>query len=266
MSMDSADSTFGRVMRHREFGGLNLYDVSLPQRLKLPFHVHRMTQLCIVLEGNYVEEARSQQRILTPGAVLLRPAEEVHRNSVGTHNVRTLLVDFEPERSASLALNEFLAKPVYFPPGVLWNSIQGLEDEMESAVAAEGIILLMVARATRIVQQTPRKKLPVWLEKANEIIHSCYREKIRLSSLASEVKVHPVTLAIGFRRHFGITIERYTLRLRLMEARQLLLESNLPLSRIADDLGFYDQSHFGRAFKREYHVAPGAFRRLRKLD
>jgi AraC family transcriptional regulator len=266
MRKNTANSTFGRITRHRELDGLNLYDVSLRSRMKLPFHIHRTAQMCIVLEGTYKEETRSQRRILTPGGVLMRPAEELHRNHVDSHNVRTLLVDFEPERSVSLQLNEFLAKPVYFRPGVLWNSVRGLETEMESMIAAEGIILLMVARATRMMKQAPQKKLPVWLEKANEIIHTCYREKIRLSRIASEVKVHPVSLATAFRVHFGRTIERSILQLRLIEARQLLLQSSLSLAEIADELGFFDQSHFGKAFKREFHVSPGAFRRLSILD
>ncbi len=255
-----ADSTFGAVTRVRTIGGLDVFEVCLSEQLKLPFHVHPTAQVCIVLEGTYAEEVRGQQRTLEPGGVLFRPAGELHRNEVGAHKVRTLLVDFEPARFASLELDQFLTRPAYFSPGLLWSSIQGLESELESAIATEGIILLTVARAARMLRRSCEQKVPAWLERASKIIHTCYREKIGLSSVASEVKVHPVTLASAFRRYHGTTVEKYILRLRLEEARQLLLESDRSLSQIAQDLGFCDQSHLGKAFKRQYRVSPRIFR------
>lgn len=261
MRKTSTSSTFGIVTRQREFSGLKIYDVSLPRGLTLNHHIHRMAQMCIVLEGSYLEEARSQQRILMPGAVLFRPADEMHRNTVGNKNARTLLIEFDAVRNSSFQLNNLVRNPIYFLPGVLWDSMRDLESEMESSIAAEGIILLMIARATRILGRTAQPKLPVWLEQARYIIQRSYKEKIRLSWLASEVRVHPVTLALAYRHHFGTSVEQSILRLRLMKARGLLLENKLSLSEIASALGFYDQSHFGKAFKREHSVSPGAFRR-----
>jgi AraC-like DNA-binding protein len=38
--------------------------------------------------------------------------------------------------------------------------------------------------------------------------------------------------------------------------------SNLPLASIAREVGFSDQSHFSRTFKRATGMTPGAFRAL----
>ena len=49
--------------------------------------------------------------------------------------------------------------------------------------------------------------------------------------------------------------------IRINAAIRLLTSTNKLLAEIAHDCGFYDQSHFTRAFIRERGVTPGAYRR-----
>ena len=254
--MSQAPSTFGDIVRTRFIGGFDVHDVYLPERLKIPHHIHQKGQMCIVLEGAYLEEARGQQTLLEPGTILFRPPKEVHRNRVGSSKVRTLLVDLEPERLGSLEISKLPAYPIHFSPGILWNSLGAIESELESNMGTEGVILLTIARANRLLGRSHNQKSPEWLEQALKIIRTCYTEKIRLSTLAREVKIHPVTLATVFRRHYHTTVEKCILRLRLDRARQMLLETPMPISEISCATGFYDQSHFGREFKREFSVSP----------
>ncbi|WP_345396898.1 helix-turn-helix transcriptional regulator [Nonomuraea salmonea] len=48
---------------------------------------------------------------------------------------------------------------------------------------------------------------------------------------------------------------------RLATAARLLLESDAPVSEVAERVGYGSEFAFGNAFKREYGVAPGRFRR-----
>lgn len=52
----------------------------------------------------------------------------------------------------------------------------------------------------------------------------------------------------------------YLGRLRLMRAVDLLEASTLSLEEIADACGYSDYSHFYRAFRNQYHCAPGQWR------
>ena len=69
-------------------------------------------------------------------------------------------------------------------------------------------------------------------------------------------------------RHLNACVRRSTgrtaattLRERIhLEARRLLLQSSLPVSAIAEQLGFDDAPYFVRFFKRHAGVTPGAFR------
>jgi transcriptional regulator GlxA family with amidase domain len=59
-----------------------------------------------------------------------------------------------------------------------------------------------------------------------------------------------------------MSVGDYVLRLRLLMAQRRLRETADAIGRIAVDCGFYDQSHFTRAFKAHTGLAPQQYRRL----
>ena len=67
-----------------------------------------------------------------------------------------------------------------------------------------------------------------------------------------------------FRRLFMETFKespaKYALRLRLNRARELLETTDRTIANIALDTGFYDQSHFVKAFRNIYKITPTAYR------
>lgn len=74
-------------------------------------------------------------------------------------------------------------------------------------------------------------------------------ERLDCARLAALLQVSPSTLAHRFRAEAGIAPMAALLRLRIARAR-LLLARGLPLRAIADQLGFCDQYHLSKAFKR----------------
>jgi AraC-like DNA-binding protein len=68
-----------------------------------------------------------------------------------------------------------------------------------------------------------------------------------------------------FKRKFGTTPHHYLLSLRVERARSLLAAGDPPIA-VAAALGFADQAHFSRHFKRLVGVAPGSFVRLLKTS
>ena len=58
----------------------------------------------------------------------------------------------------------------------------------------------------------------------------------------------------------GMTPHAWLLRLRLERACALLLRSTQAIATVAQEVGFYDQNHFNRAFRQAYGVAPSNYR------
>jgi AraC family transcriptional regulator len=65
----------------------------------------------------------------------------------------------------------------------------------------------------------------------------------------------------AFRQTTGMPPYRWLRAFRVDHAKELLLNTSLPLSMIAYDCGFADQSHFTRIFRSAVTIAPGAWRR-----
>lgn len=88
-----------------------------------------------------------------------------------------------------------------------------------------------------------------------------YGGPITLADLAARAHLSVSQLQREFRRLFGQTPGEYVLRVRLLMARRRLEETDDPFGLIGLECGFYDQSHFNRAFRRHVGMPPGAYRR-----
>lgn len=86
-------------------------------------------------------------------------------------------------------------------------------------------------------------------------------EKISLGALSSMAGLSPNHFARAFQQSVGMPPHQYLLRRRVEHVGQLLRETRLPLSQIALAVGFADQSHLARHFRRLTGVPPSLARR-----
>jgi transcriptional regulator GlxA family with amidase domain len=88
---------------------------------------------------------------------------------------------------------------------------------------------------------------------------------VPLKSIAQECGLSPSHFARAFAISVGQPPHQWLLEQRVDLARQLLGQSTLPLSEIAIQCGFADQSHFTRVFSAKTGLAPGRWRRVSRL-
>ena len=84
--------------------------------------------------------------------------------------------------------------------------------------------------------------------------------EIRLEGLAELAQLSPSYLLRTFRREIGLTPHVYQHQKRLEQAKVLLAQGEAP-TQVALEVGFYDQSHLGKHFKRFVGVTPAQFAR-----
>lgn len=99
-----------------------------------------------------------------------------------------------------------------------------------------------------------------------EHVTAQYGRRITLADLARLADLSVSQLHREFRRLFNISPGDYILWTRLIMARRRLEESTDPIGRVARDCGFYDQSHFTRAFKQHTGVPPLEYRRRHQAE
>jgi AraC family transcriptional regulator len=88
---------------------------------------------------------------------------------------------------------------------------------------------------------------------------------IRVSELASLVRLSSSHFSRSFRSSRGITAGRYLRERRIERAQALMLASDVSLARIATECGLADQAHFCRVFRKITGASPLAWRRERCL-
>jgi transcriptional regulator GlxA family with amidase domain len=96
-----------------------------------------------------------------------------------------------------------------------------------------------------------------------DILHSHYVEQTGSAEIAEQTGMSERTLRRFFKRHTGSSIQDYLMGLRLGRAVSLLLSSDLPIYRVAEESGFQNLSHFNRQFDRHRGMSPSRFRRER---
>lgn len=100
------------------------------------------------------------------------------------------------------------------------------------------------------------------LNKAKDYIDSCFSENITLAQLAEIACMAEHHFLRHFKNAFDITPHQYTTQRRLEEAKQLLKETEKPVSSIIHMVGFECPSSFGRLFKNYTSFTPIGFRGL----
>jgi AraC family transcriptional regulator len=83
---------------------------------------------------------------------------------------------------------------------------------------------------------------------------------IEVAELAGLVRLSPHYFSLVFRQAVGVTPHQYILQERISEACRILGTGEMTLAELATHLGFSDQSHFSRAFRKVTGTTPGAFR------
>lgn len=99
------------------------------------------------------------------------------------------------------------------------------------------------------------------VERVRRYVMDRLDRQIPIGDLASELGMSRFWFLKSFKRVTGTTPYQFVLDVKVEAARPLLLHTTRSLSNIALSLGFSDQSHFSRVFKRSTGVSPGQFRR-----
>ena len=218
------------------------------------------------LNGGQEESFGTRERTYVPGTLAFHPAGEAHCEKLGSKGMRCLHVEFRSEWIERHAeVSRFLENGSHFQGGRFgWLAHRvyrefGCMDDV-AAAAIEGLVLEILAEASRLRRQDSPGERPRWLIQARELIHARFAEPLSLSDVATAVGIHPVSLARAFRSQYHCSVGEFIRRVRIESACNAILSRDLPLTEVGLAAGFADQAHFSRTFKRITGLTPGQFR------
>lgn len=114
--------------------------------------------------------------------------------------------------------------------------------------------MLLLAEKQIVLSEADKKIL-----KIASYLQTHYAEKCDIDKLAAKYGFSRRNFLRYWDKFFHCTPGEYLSKLKLLEAKRMLKETNLPLSEIAQQLGFCDNGYFCRFFRRHTGLTPRKF-------
>ena len=108
-------------------------------------------------------------------------------------------------------------------------------------------------------RRSPEVMGPVAAARAYVLGH--YMEQITLADVAERIHLSPNYFSTLFRAETSMRFMEYVQQVRMEKASAMLLETDLPVSGIAEACGYKDVHYFNRVYQKAYGISPIGFRR-----
>lgn len=131
-----------------------------------------------------------------------------------------------------------------------------------SSPLLNGLLLSLLASLSRLLahQGESGHRHRELADEIVDYIHGNLDKPLTNQSVAARFSFHPNYLNRLFVRHTGTPLHRYILNTKADKAMEMLHSTALPVTEIAQVLGFCDISHFSRFFKERFGVSPSSLR------
>jgi AraC family transcriptional regulator len=103
----------------------------------------------------------------------------------------------------------------------------------------------------------PKQKM----QQAIAYIHDHLAEDLTISAIADELEMSQYYFSRLFKQSIGVSPYRYVMEQRIEAAKHLLKKTSLPISMIADRVGFANQNQLTIQFRKLTGTTPSNYRK-----
>jgi AraC-like DNA-binding protein len=233
-------------------------------------HVHAAYVLGVVEDGEVSITVGDESWVAGPGAVLALPPYVVHTELATSPNGWSFTYLYPTESVVRTALRETTAangRLLNFRSPVLDDdalaasirTVHGLLVESRSAARSRNAIAelcrhLRERHAVRPQQRESRATTGV--ETARAHITHAPPHRVKLGDLANGAGLSSYYFIRAFHNAVGLPPYSYFAQVRVAQAHDLIIRGH-PLSAVAYELGYTDQAHLTRHFRRASFTTPG---------
>ena len=242
-------------------------------RTRLPVHVHATYVLGVIDSGSLLVAVHGREFVAGPGSVLALPPFTPHRELPlsGNWSFRYLYPSEQTVRRALLAREDGDGTSLAFPEPVFQDPAIAERIGLAHAMVQRGdnagmedvlarLFRLARERCAPEVLSVPRRNRQRLLAVRDELIRRP-QGRITLDEMASVAGLSRFRFAHAFRSAFGIAPYSFYEQVRIAYAHQLI-QQGLNLGDVAFRLGYADQSHMTRHFRRGSFTTPGRLARM----
>jgi AraC-like DNA-binding protein len=234
-----------------------------------PLHRHEGVQVIVALHGSFVVDTTSRKYdVPTSSAIVIPPLVQRGFSSRATVEMLVVISKSLTQPWRSFLVSQNRPKVIMLASQDL-SDIESLyrrchEEVIRDDVASKKILSLLIETWLGVLYRaSSRKKSPFddRLERARVWISSHFSDKIKISDVAYQVGMSESHFRERYHETYGRSPKNEISRLRFLKAQNLLLESNLKLSEIAERCGFCNEHEFSKFFSRSTGIPPGKWRK-----
>ncbi|WP_185218046.1 helix-turn-helix transcriptional regulator [Sphingobacterium mizutaii] len=256
-----ADMTFSESSSIvAEIGGeaiVSQFIISLNQHNKAIFSKHNIRYLPSLIEEHVVAGGQKCLYVLlvmTPSfynnlVTIYIPLQEQFKQRMNQQNVTSLFEEDLPATVEMLNTIEELARI---------KEKRELKQIFTNAKVLELIMYQFEQFGMASQKESEEIKMDdiLKLEQAKKILSEQFVNPPTQRQLSKIVFLNEFKLRNGFKRYFGMTIYNFITRLRMEEAKRILLEEQKNMYEVGTLVGFKHQASFTHAFKKYYGILP----------
>lgn len=98
------------------------------------------------------------------------------------------------------------------------------------------------------------------VKEAAEYIEGHLDEPLTLAFLAERLHMNASYFSVLFKEQMGIPFTEYLTRRRIQRAKELLLQTRLPVGEISERVGYQTDKYFIKVFKQQEKISPSRYR------
>ncbi len=231
-------------------------------------HLHRRFCIGAIDRGEVIFTVAGKDARLRPGALALINPDTIHAcNPVG-HHARSYFMLYLDASWCARVQHDLFGSDHFLP---MRHSLfqhermhRHYRQLMQQLLAgqAEEAAISRFARQLFLRTCAADEPAPVphlRIQELKKELSADLRHPLPLETLANRHGINPYTLLRQFKRATGTTPHAFRLNRQISRARELL-RGGLDPATVADECGFYDQSHLHRHFKALTAATPGEYK------
>lgn len=259
------------------------------QELELPDHLHDRYEIVYVYSGTgtfFINQTLYDKR---PGDLFVIPGNTIHRSMIDADDpIVSTAIFFAPGliqddpfdiHYATLGIYEMARKQNiyrYELPAELQTLTAEMLDAMQIELSNKNtgyrhairlLLQQLLLRLNRYLHSSwPGESKassvgPVWVREALQRIDAHPNKGYRLAELAREASVSPSHFSRVFKQLTGMSVTDYVNAKRVMSAKEMLMDTDESIDRIAEQCGFEAVPHFYRTFRQVAGLTPAQYRK-----
>jgi YesN/AraC family two-component response regulator len=103
------------------------------------------------------------------------------------------------------------------------------------------------------------------LQNAIRFIEKNFTKELKLKEIADLIHLNPQYFSRFFKKETGLTFTEYITKLRIGKAKRLLTDTDMPIYRVASEVGFSDAAYFSKVFLKYEHQSPFSYKKGKKI-